>query len=235
MLYVLVQLAIIVNFAYAIYWDLYILKLPFKRSFGGQWKYLTFWNMWIQLIYFSISLLNNIFGSHASDHKSATRLQKVRDYLFATLAFPIGQFVGIIFWTLFNIDREVIFPAFFDKFFPNYINHMMHTTVIPAQLLELFLLYHIYPSRKHGIATTALFCFIYLSWTLIIAYVGGVWVYPIFEMLDPIPRVAFMACCSLFGGLLYICGEVLNGKVWKKYTIITKEEGARSKRLKKAD
>merc|ERR1712020_408217 len=121
MLHVLVQIIAIANFAYAIFWDLYILKLPTPRTFGGQWKYLTFWNMWIQLIYFSISFLNNIFGSHSLDKSSASGLQKIRDYLFATLAFPIGQFVGIVFWTLFIIDREVIFPVAPDKYFPNYI------------------------------------------------------------------------------------------------------------------
>merc|ERR1712004_657477 len=109
MLHLLIQLAAIVNFAYTIYWDLYILKLPGRPSFGGQWKYLTFINLWIQLIYFSVSFFNNFIGSQATDSTKASKLQKCRDYLFATLAFPIGQFVGIIFWVLFHIDRELVF------------------------------------------------------------------------------------------------------------------------------
>jgi len=217
MLHFLVQIIAIANFGWAIYWDLYILDIPTQKSFGGQWKYLTFWNMWIQLIYFSISFLNNIFGSHSTDTKSATCLQKCRDFLFSTLAFPIGQFVGIIFWLLFNIDRELVFPKAFDAIFPNYINHMMHTTVIPVQLLELILLYHRYPGKKTGIATTFGFCLIYLTWTLVVAHFGGVWVYPIFEVLEPIPRVVFMITCSMFGGLLYLIGEILNSIVWSKH------------------
>jgi len=114
--------------------------------------------MVLQLIYFSISFLNNFFGSNALDRDNSTTLQKIRDFIFATLGFPIGQFVGIVFWTLFYIDRELVFPEVLDKLFPNYINHMMHTTVIPAQLLELILLYHIYPSRLKGMATSYLFC-----------------------------------------------------------------------------
>merc|ERR1712080_259538 len=101
---------------------------------------------WIQFIYFTISFLSNLLGSKAS------KLQSVRDYMFATLAFPIGQFVGIVFWVLFHLDRELVFPKLLDQFFPNYINHMMHSTVIPAQLLELVLLYHAYPSKKTGMA-----------------------------------------------------------------------------------
>ena len=91
MLHVLVQLIGIANFGYAIYWDLYILEISSQNSFGGQWKYLTFINMWIQLIYFSISFLNNIFGTHATTKESASSLQNIRDFLFATLAFPIGK------------------------------------------------------------------------------------------------------------------------------------------------
>jgi hypothetical protein len=150
MLHWLLHIGSIANFAYALYYDLYVIDWPGRRSFGGQWKFLTFWNMWIQLVYFSLSLLNNLFGSHSSDKASASNLQKARDFFFATLAFPIGQFVGIVFWSLFMLDRELVFPVRYDAYFPTYINHMMHTTVIPAQFLELVMLYHIYPSKKTG-------------------------------------------------------------------------------------
>lgn len=214
MLHVLVQALAIANFGYAIYWDLYILQLPTQRSFGGQWKYLTFWNMWIQLAYFTISFLNNIFGSHETNKKSSSSLQRFRDLFFSSLAFPIGQFVGIVFWGLFHYNRELVFPAAFDKFFPNYINHMMHTTVLVVQLLELVLLYHPYPQRKYGMSITMFFCILYLSWTLVVAFYGGIWVYPIFEVLQPLQRVGFMAVCALFGGFLYFLGEHLNHAVW---------------------
>ena len=128
MLHWLLHLLCIINFSWSIYWDWYILEFPTKsqdsrKSFGGkniknlnfwnfskilfvlmitgQWKFLTFINLWLQLLYFTISFLNNLFGSHSKTITSSSNLQKIRDYLFATLAFPIGQFVGIIFWTLF--------------------------------------------------------------------------------------------------------------------------------------
>ena len=151
----LLHLGCIASFGWTIYWDLYvsiysligefiwtasqiwnyffqILDIPTQKSFGGQWKYLTFINLWIQLTYFIVSFLNNIFGSFSKDKLSSSRLQKVRDYYFATLAFPIGQFVGIIFWTLWHINRELVFPKAFDSIFPSYINHLMHTVVIPG-------------------------------------------------------------------------------------------------------
>ena len=139
-------------------------------------------------------------------------------------AFPIGQFVGVIFWTLFYIDRELVFPLVLDEIFPNYINHMLHTTVIPFQLLELILLHHIYPKRKTGLATIFIFIALYLTWTLIVAHLGGFWVYPIFKVLGPVQRAIFMVFCSLFGGFLYLIGEGLNNIVWSK-NVDTKSEG----------
>ena len=99
MLSYLVHLASIANFAYAIYFRMYVLEIP-KDSiiaqlakFGGQWKYLTFINLWIQLFYFTISLANNICGSNAFTKENSSGLQKARDFFFATVAFPIGMFV----------------------------------------------------------------------------------------------------------------------------------------------
>ena len=158
---------------------------------------------------------------------------------FLKLTLLAGQFVGLIFWTLWHIDRELVFPKAFDAIFPSYINHMMHTTVIPVQLLELILLYHMYPKKTSGIATTFSFCLLYLSWTLIVAHFGGIWVYPIFEVLDTVQRGIFMLFCSMFGGLLYLVGESLNNVVWSKHSKIAEAEivsgKVKTKKPQKAD
>ena len=95
MLHWLIHIGAIINFGYAIYWD-YKADIPAKSTFGGQFKYLTYINLWIQLFYFAITILNNLFGSHSNDRLTSSSLQKIRDYFFATLGFPIGQFVGEI-------------------------------------------------------------------------------------------------------------------------------------------
>ena len=50
--------------------------------------------------------------------------------------------------------RNLIFPARFDAYIPVFYNHMIHTLVIPLQLLELCLQYHVYPTKKTGMAVT---------------------------------------------------------------------------------
>lgn len=50
------------------------------------------------------------------------------DLLFASLAFPMGMFVGLIFWGLYLTDRNLVFPPVLDLFIPTWVNHAMHTT-----------------------------------------------------------------------------------------------------------
>ena len=79
-----------------------------RNKFGGVWKYLTFLNMLLQFIFFIVAVLANFVKS----------LRPTRDLVFASAAFPIGMFVGIIFWTLYHIDRKLIFPVELDQYFP---------------------------------------------------------------------------------------------------------------------
>ena len=139
---VLMQLTAVVSFAWAMHYQMYRIEMPERLSggrnqFGGVWKYLTFLNMLLQFIFFIVAMLANFVKS----------LRSTRDLIFASAAFPIGMFVGIIFWTLYHIDRKLIFPVELDEFFPAILNHCMHTTVIPFQLGQMLLVKQVFPAR----------------------------------------------------------------------------------------
>ena len=188
---------------------------PNRNLFGGSWKFLTHWNVILQLVYFCLAFLNDVFGTESRTKETSSRLQKCRDYLFSTLAFPIGIFVPTIFWILFNIDRNLVFPPVFDKIFPAITNHMMHTTPLPSQILELFFVYHVYPRKMSGIPAIVTFCLAYVGWIFYIAYAGGIWVYPVFEVLNQWQRILFVIVLSMFGTTLYLIGEYCHTWVWK--------------------
>lgn len=213
----LFNLANVVHFSYIIYWT-YGLKIPGHRhnAFGGQWKFLTYWNIWLQLIYFIVGLCNELFGSNAKNAnlESISRMQKLRDFLFSTMAFPVGIFVTISFWSLFLIDRNLVFPRKLDDFYPLWANHMMHTTSTVSQLIEMIISFHIYPSRIKGMLTSMGFAFVYLGWILFIAYKSNVWVYPILQKLPTFGRTIFIIGCCLLFGILFCGGEMLNRKIW---------------------
>lgn len=44
-----------------------------------------------------------------------------KDFIFAAFAFPVAFNVGVTFWSLFAIDRELVFPKALDAFFPKYV------------------------------------------------------------------------------------------------------------------
>ncbi len=220
MLPVLVHLAGVANFAYAAYTS-YLITIPPEVSysrdkFGGTLKYLTYWNVWLQMLYYTVCLANDLAGSNATERKSSSGLQRLRDHLFASLAFPVGFVVAVAFWTLWAIDRNLVMPATFDPYIPFHLNHMLHTTVVPLLVLELCLVYHVYPQRMAGMATTAVFLVAYLVWILIIAYFGGFWVYPVLKKLDPVGRTAFIAVSAIGGAMLYGFGELCNRAIWGK-------------------
>ena len=207
-----IQAAGALSFLYASYWQMMVIRVPLslapnRDKFGGVLKYLTFLNMVLQFVFFTVALLANFTGKRS-------RLVRVRDVMFASAAFPIGMFVGLVFWGLWAIDRELIFPVAMDAYFPSWLNHLMHTTVLPLQVMELFLVRHTYPSRKVGGAITAALTLAYLLWINVIAYYGGFWVYPVFKVLTLGQRGGVMALLSGVGGLLYLAGEAANMVVW---------------------
>lgn len=201
------------SFAYAIYYDAFVLELPEhihskSEAFAGRAKYLTFLNMCLQCLFFLVCLLALITGSK--------NITKVKDIMFASAAFPIGIFVAVIFWGLWAVDRELIFPKKLDGFIPAWLNHFMHTTVLPLQLYELTFSSHKYPSRVIGGGITSILILSYVIWIHVIYHYGGFWVYPVFRVLTPTTRPVFMAVCCLMGFTLYIIGEKMNAIIWNQ-------------------
>ena len=56
------------------------------------------YQLFFQCGFFLIALIANFTGRRSI-------WAKTRDIIFASAAFPIGMFVGIVFWTLWAINR----------------------------------------------------------------------------------------------------------------------------------
>lgn len=212
-----------INFAYGIYYDLVELKLPDDYSkvsidFAGRWKYLTFWNMVLQLLYFSFSLLNDVFGSNSVYKKDRTTIQKLRDYVFGSLVFPLGMFVATTFWTLWAINRELVFPVALDAFFPGWLNHIMHTSIVPLDFFELIFIPKTFPKRSLAMSGLSVLMLGYLAWVFIIAFKTDFWVYPVLAVLHWGYRLLFIAGLMVLASFMYFSGEKLHYAVWGEPT-----------------
>ncbi|XP_016094196.1 androgen dependent TFPI regulating protein 1 isoform X1 [Sinocyclocheilus grahami] len=180
---------------------------PGVRSYGGRWKYLTFINLVSQALLFGLCVL-------ADAVHGAVSVTRARDFHFTVLAFPVGTFVFISFWTLYTYDRELVYPKLLDEIIPIWLNHAMHTVIMPLLLLQMFLQNHRYPSRTKGIFSLALFAALYLSWVLWVHHASGIWVYPIMAHLSPVGLCVFLGGASLFMAPLYLLGEKLSLMMW---------------------
>ncbi|XP_049319126.1 androgen dependent TFPI regulating protein 1 [Astyanax mexicanus] len=193
---------------------------PGVRTYGGRWKYLTFLNLVMQTVFFGFCLFTDLVLAVLPSKNTRSGvplfLIKVRDGFFTVLAFPVGTFVFISFWALYTIDRELVYPKYLDELIPIWLNHAMHTVILPLVLIQMYIQHHRHPSRLNGILGLALFASLYLAWVLWVHHVSGHWVYPIMARLSPGGLVLFLGASSLSMAPLYLLGEKLNRTIWSQ-------------------
>ncbi|XP_050982289.1 androgen-dependent TFPI-regulating protein [Labeo rohita] len=187
---------------------------PGMFVYGGPWKYLTFLNLFLQMVFFGLASANDLQSVEKGSKLSLFCLCK--DLLFSVLAFPVGMFVVLLFWVIFAYDRQLVYPASLDNLFPLWMNHAMHTIVLPILLGEILVEPHIYPKTKNGLAALGIASLTYFGWVVWVYLTVGIWVYPILEMFSSSGLVVFFFNNMLMLALLYLLGQTLNRKVWGK-------------------
>ncbi|XP_061692791.1 androgen-dependent TFPI-regulating protein isoform X1 [Syngnathoides biaculeatus] len=179
--------------------------------YGGPWKYLTFLNLLLQMVFFGLAAVNDLH--HGKN--SASTLNRCTDLMFSIFAFPVGMFVVVLFWTIFAYDRELVYPATIDAFLPPWTNHAMHTFVLPLVLGEFLVQYHAYPQTKCALATLGLVGLGYLFWIVWVYVSAGIWVYPLLGHFSAVGLVGFFCFNMSVVTLFYLLGDKLNSQVWK--------------------
>jgi hypothetical protein len=70
-----------------------------------------------------------------------------------------------MFWGLYAIDRELIFPEIFDPLIPPFKNHIMHTLPLITALLDNYIKERQYPKRiLTGFTPTLILGITYIIW-----------------------------------------------------------------------
>lgn len=82
---------------------------------------IVFLQIW-QTFYFTLCVLNDFIGTNEYHPKRPSKLRQLKDYVFATFAFPLAMTVAISFWAIYAVDRELILPKAMESFFPRYLN-----------------------------------------------------------------------------------------------------------------
>jgi len=195
--------------------DFYVLYLyrtgpsaPGAGSFGGFNKYLTHLNhkfqTWYCLLAFAVTVLE-IFKSarprsnSAGDSRKGTRADArpswvprlVVDRIFALLC-GLSTVVGLLFWTMFFYDRELILPASMDKIYPPEMNVYQHGVVAVIMWLELLLVRHYAsPSAREDAYICIAFSSGYISWSYVVYFQMGKWAYPFMNLMSHTNLILF--------------------------------------------
>uniref|UniRef100_A0A668SCL9 Androgen-dependent TFPI-regulating protein n=1 Tax=Oreochromis aureus TaxID=47969 RepID=A0A668SCL9_OREAU len=182
--------------------------------YGGPWKYLTFLNLvsLLQMTFFGLAAVNDL----QPGKKAESTLSKFKDFLFSVFAFPVGTFVVLLFWAIFAYDRELVYPATIDTFFPPWMNHAMHTFVLPILLGEVLVQPHAYPQTKRALTALGIVGLAYLSWIIWVYMSVGIWVYPLLGRFSAPGLVGFFFFNMSVVISLYLLGNELSRHVWGK-------------------
>ncbi|XP_041976511.1 androgen-induced gene 1 protein-like [Aricia agestis] len=206
--------------SYVLWYDQKYVELPFPTKEMGELPlkarsvFLTMWCLLLQTVYYYVSFLCDFL---ADSSRKRHMLHKIRDAMFA-VAFPLAIFVAATFWSIYLVDRELIFPETLDNIFPPFFNQVMHTTVAIFIVIDLFITYREYPTRSVGFGLFMSIFLVYLVWTFYIFATCKAWVYPVFDHFTWPQRILFIVFSFVTGASFYIAGEKVNSMVCPKRT-----------------
>ncbi|XP_053250366.1 androgen-induced gene 1 protein-like isoform X1 [Podarcis raffonei] len=188
-------------------------------TYGGSWKHLTFLNQVVlQTILYLLCVISDTVAlcMPSLEKRVSSLVVPLRDFIFSSYVFPIGLFVPVAFWSLYVYDRELVYPLQLDDVNPIWLNHTMHTTILPLLFIELFICDHKYPRRCRGILGLCAFAVVYLSWIMWVNHASGIWAYPVLGVLSPLGRAIFISISFLIMVIFYFVGEQLTKRLWAK-------------------
>lgn len=165
--------------------------LPPAVARFGHFKFITFWNLIVQLVTFSLSLIIDLIQTDTNRFKLIP-VVALRDRLFNSLAFPLSAHIAITFWSIYAIDRELIFPVHVEPYWPQWLNHTSHTVILLIVLIENYLVDHRRREEKNGLLLTWTVTISYMFWAIFVKLSTNYWPYPVLSVLNWPSKVAFL-------------------------------------------
>lgn len=147
-------------------------------------RFFTTWTVVLQIVYAFFGLTCDVLilkNSKNKKYRLANLTKQIREILFAGLVWPCTLVVFVVFWTVFNYDRSLIFPEFLDQLLPWYSNHIIHTAIIPIVLWEVMFRSRKRPTtHSRNIAQLAMHMVAYICVLFFTYAETGMWLYPLF-------------------------------------------------------
>ncbi|KAJ8726102.1 hypothetical protein PYW07_000800 [Mythimna separata] len=217
---VLFHLSVISLYSFAFWYDQKYVEIPYPAPefehvpFNARAIYFTFWTLVLQNVYFIISLLNDFFGTNAVTRKPPL-IRQLKDVLFS-VTLCMALYVVIVFWVFYTFAKDAIFPEIAEKTIPVWLNHVMHTLILPFILIELLVTNRNYPSTKTGSSVAIILAAIYTGYIHFVYFKHGIWPYPFLHVVSWTTKIFYFIGSTLLGILLYLLGEKFHSMASQK-------------------
>jgi len=187
-------------------------------------RYMTNWNFFFQTSYFFTCVVFSLFGSVAAVSKLNKKLKPHMDNFFVSIMIPLAMYVAAIFWTLYLYDRELIFPKIVDKVMPLWINQALHSLIVPAVLLEGYLVPKKSPPLKPSLSLWTTMMIIYTVCIYGTYAQLGMWIYPIFGKAGRYGRILLTIILGIFSMFFFFVGRYVNDALYATSALWTAEK-----------
>ena len=107
------------------------------------------------------------------------------------ISFPTMMVVCSFFWSVYFIDRELIYPVRIEPFYPQWANFIDHGLVFPIGVFNI-MYQRFQMSRTVACFLAWTFGLMYTAWLKHIHNVTGKWVYPFMHNLEPYGGVEYL-------------------------------------------
>lgn len=167
-----------------------LLALKKLKNMGG--RFLTNWNFFQQTLYLIIALLIDALPLILSNHAKFTkRLSSFNGYNFITIVIPFSLYIPLLFWTVYNYDRSLVYPVVLDLVIPGWANHSLHTVIALIIVVELFITRRRPPVFHKAFVGLTLYAGLYVAVLVATYFQHGVWLYEYLGVIDWPIRVLY--------------------------------------------
>ncbi|KRT86619.1 hypothetical protein AMK59_12, partial [Oryctes borbonicus] len=172
----------------------------------------------LQSLYLLLAVFIDIvkLTDHGSkESKLFKKLEAIKTYFFSSLVFPTGLLVCAFFWSIFNINRELIYPQDFDSVVPVWVNHSMHSAIVALPFIEILFQKEV-SSFKSAIKGMTIFTILYNTTYFLTYYQSSRWLYKVFYIFNWPERVAFVVGIYLVSALILWLGVIIQKRIINK-------------------
>ncbi|KAF9804010.1 hypothetical protein SFRURICE_019206 [Spodoptera frugiperda] len=201
--------------------------LDVRKMTSLQSMYLTVWNIAFQMSYFSLAFACDFLTVTGREHMISKNIRQFRHTFFSSLIFPIAGLIFTVFWPVFILNRELLFPEFIDKIFSFKSNFIMHFCILPAAIWELVFLPRSVPkTHRYNISIIVALFIVYNTVVIYTHHQRGLFPYPIFTMTYG--TIYF----PIFLVLMFFIGLTVYHAQWKLHSLVWGQEKLKQNKVK---